>query len=158
MYLQGKPIMLPQSMEVLPAVLSFLPRYARFLGHPPTAGAPARHKGVVDHREGVGKSPFDNNFSEMRSRMRVYLEREKVGSCSLLLRGRLQRRCQFQSLHLLQLLLHLRSEKSNFSPIVNDCKVHSLYCTLHRILFKKLSDSSPYSIDCKPTNVGFEWF
>ena len=54
-------------MEVLPAVLTFLPRYARCpgLGVPPTA----RHKGVVDHREGVGNSPFDNNYNEMRSRM-----------------------------------------------------------------------------------------
>ena len=75
-------------MEVLPAVLALLPRYARFLGVEPTA----RHKGVVDHREGVVTSPFDNNYNEMRSRMRVYLEREKVGSCSLYLRGRLQRR------------------------------------------------------------------
>ena len=78
-------------MEVLPAVLSFLPRYARGRGVFPTA----RHKGVVDHREGVGLSPFDNNYNEMRSRMRVYLEREKVGSCSLYLRGRLQPRFQF---------------------------------------------------------------
>ena len=82
-------------MEVLPAVLSFLPRYARFIRVVPTA----RHKGVVDHREGVVTSPFDNNYNEMRSRMRVYLEREKVGSCSL--RGRLQRQCQFE-LHILQ--------------------------------------------------------
>ena len=76
-------------MEVLPAVLSFLPRYARCLGVVPTA----HHKGVVDDREGGGNSPFDNNYNEMRSRMRVYLEREKVGSCSLYLRGRLQ--CRF---------------------------------------------------------------
>ena len=94
-------------MEVLPAVLSFLPRYARFPDCPvltvlqPTT----RHKGVtvdqptrVDHREGVGPSPFDNNYNEMRSRMRVYLERGKVGSCSLYLRGRLQCRFEFQSL------------------------------------------------------------
>ena len=81
-------------MEVLKAVLSFLPRYARGPGVPPTA----RHKGVVDHREGVVTSPFDNNYNEMRSRMRVYLERGKVGSCSLLLRGRLQRRFQFHRL------------------------------------------------------------
>ena len=77
-------------MEVLPAVLASLPRYARGhgLGVPPTA----RHKDVVDHREGVVISPFDNNYNEMRSRTRDYLvpEREKVGPCSLLLRGRLQ--------------------------------------------------------------------
>ena len=94
-------------MEVLPAVLAFLPRYARFPGVMPTA----RHKGVFDRREGVDPSPFDNNYSEMRSRMRFYLEREKVGSCSLLLRGRLQRRFQVA---ILQLLLDLRSEKINF--------------------------------------------
>ena len=76
-------------MEVLPAALAFLPRYARGPGGSPTA----RHKGVVDHREGVVFSPFDNNYNEMRSRMRVYLERGKVGSCRLLLRGRLQ--CRF---------------------------------------------------------------
>ena len=81
-------------MEVLPDILSFLPRYARGLSVGPTA----RHKGVVDHREGVVLPPFVNDYNEMRSRMRVYLEREKVGSCSLYLRGRLQRRCQFQSL------------------------------------------------------------
>ena len=81
-------------MEVLPAVLSFLPRYARFIGVVSTA----RHNGVVDHREGVTLSPFDNNYNEMRSRMRVYLEREKVGSCSLYLRRRVQCRCQFPSL------------------------------------------------------------
>ena len=75
-------------MEVLPAVLPLLPRYARFPGVLPTA----RHKGIVDHREGVVTSPFDNNYNEMRSRIRVYLEREKVGSCSLYLQGRLQRR------------------------------------------------------------------
>ena len=46
-------------MEVLPAVLAFLPRYARGLGATPTA----RHKGVVDHREGVVTSPFDNNYN-----------------------------------------------------------------------------------------------
>ena len=73
-------------MEFFPAVLAFLPRYARCPGVTPTA----RHKGVVDHRERVETSPFDNNYNEMRSRMRVYLEREKVGSCSLLLQGRLQ--------------------------------------------------------------------
>ena len=77
-------------MEVLPAVLTFLPRYARCPG--PFVPTTARHKGVVDHREGVGNSPFDNNFSEMRSRMTVYLKREKVGPYSLYLRGRLQRR------------------------------------------------------------------
>ena len=77
-------------MEVLPAVLAFLPRYARFPG--PGVEPTARHKDVVDNREGVSVSPFDNNYNEMRSRMRVYLEREKVGSCSLLLRGRLQPR------------------------------------------------------------------
>ena len=73
-------------MEVLPAVLSFLPRYARGIGVEPTA----RHKGVVDHREGVTFSPFDNNYNEMWSRRRVYLEGEKKGSCSLYLQGRLQ--------------------------------------------------------------------
>ena len=104
-------------MEVLPAVLAFLPRYARGLGVLPTA----RHKGVIDNREGVSVSPFDNNYNEMRSRMRVYLERGKVGSCSLYLRGRFQRRFQ---LFLLRLLLHLRREKFNFSPIVNDYIVH----------------------------------
>ena len=89
-------------MEVLPAVLSFLPRYARFPDCPvltvlqPTT----RHKGVtvdqptrVDHREGVGPSPFDKNYNEMRSRMRVYLEGGKVGSCRSPLQGRLQCRC-----------------------------------------------------------------
>ena len=75
-------------MEVLPAVLTFLPRYTRCPGVFPTA----HHKGVVDHREGGGNSPFDNNYNEMRSRVRVYLEREKVGSCSFHLQGRLQRR------------------------------------------------------------------
>ena len=95
-------------MEVLPAVLASLPRYARGVGVISTQRTAARHKGVVNHREGVVFSPFDNNYNEMRSRMRVYLEREKVGSCSLLLQGRLQRRCQFPSLHL---LLDLRSEK-----------------------------------------------
>ena len=74
-------------MEVLPAVLAFLPRYARFPGVMPTA----RHKGVFNQRQRVGPSPFDNNYNEMRSRKRVYLEREKVGLCSLHLRGRLQR-------------------------------------------------------------------
>ena len=110
-------------MEVLPAVLSFLPRYARFPDCPvltvlqPTT----RHKGVtvdqptrVDHREGVGPSPFDNNYNEMRSRMRVYLEREKVGSCRLHLRGRLQRLCKFQSLPLLS---SLRSDHFNCSSL-----------------------------------------
>ena len=77
-------------MEVLPAVLTFLPRYTRCPA--PFVPTTARHKGVIDHREGVTQSPFDNNYNEMRSRMRVYLEREKVGSCSLLLQGRLQRR------------------------------------------------------------------
>ena len=52
-------------MEVLPAVLAFLPRYARCIGLFPTA----RHKGVFDHREGVITSSFDNNYNEMRSRM-----------------------------------------------------------------------------------------
>ena len=93
-------------MEVLPAVLSFLPRYARCLGVVPTA----RHKGVVDHREGVVLPPFDNNYNEMRSRMRVYLERGKVGSCSLHLRERLQRLFQFP---ILQLLSNLRSNHFN---------------------------------------------
>merc|ERR1711962_590600 len=46
--------LLAQGMEVLPAVLSFLPRYARCLRVHPTA----RHKGVVDHREGVLRSPW----------------------------------------------------------------------------------------------------
>ena len=78
-------------MEVIPAVLSFLPRYARFLGLgvKPTA----RHKGVVDHREGVAPFPFDDNSNELRSRLRVYLVGGKVGSCRLHFRGRLQRRC-----------------------------------------------------------------
>lgn len=49
-------------------------------------------------------------------------------------------------------------KKISFSPIVNDCKVHSLYITLHRISFKKLSDSSPCSIDNKRKKVGFEGF
>ena len=105
-------------MEVLPAVLAFLPRYARCIGVPPTA----RHKGVFDHREGVVFSPFDNNYNERRSRMRVYLERGKVGSCRSPLRGRLQCRLELQSL---QQLLDLRSENFNFSPIVNDCEVHT---------------------------------
>ena len=42
-------------MEVLPAVLAFLPRYARGPDESPTA----RHKDVVDHSEGVAISPFD---------------------------------------------------------------------------------------------------
>merc|ERR1719430_595299 len=48
--------LLAQSMEVLPAVLASLPRYARFpdLGVEPTA----RHKGVFDHREGVRLPPW----------------------------------------------------------------------------------------------------
>ena len=96
-------------MEVLPDVLAFLPRYARGLGVQPTA----RHKGVVDHREGVAFSPFDNKYSEMRRRMRVHLERGKVGSCRLLLRGRLQRLFQFL---FLQLLSNLRSE--DFKQVV----------------------------------------
>ena len=45
--------------------------------------------------------------------MRVYLVEGKVGSCSLLLRGRLQRRFQFL---LLQLLSNLRSE--DFKQVV----------------------------------------
>ena len=106
-------------MEVLPALLAFLPRYARFSGQ----GVPttARHNGVFDHREGVVNSPFDNNYNERRSRIRVYLERGKVGSCRSPLRGRLQCRLELQSL---QQLLDLRSENFNFSPIVNDCIVH----------------------------------
>ena len=87
MYFNESTMMLPQGVEVLPAVLAFLPRYARCLRVEPTA----RHKGVVDHREGVITSPFNDNYSEMRSRMRVYLVGGKVGSCRLHLRGRLQR-------------------------------------------------------------------
>ena len=99
-------------MEVLPADLAFLPRYARGLGVLPTA----RHKGVIDDREGVFPSPFDNNYNEMRSRMRVYLVGGKVGLCSLLLRERLQ--CLFQFLFP-QLLLDLCSENFIFTSIVN---------------------------------------
>ena len=68
-------------MEVLPAVLTFLPRYARGLGVISTA----RHKGVVDHREGVILSPCDNEYCCRSIRMRVYLVGGKVGLCSLLL-------------------------------------------------------------------------
>ena len=56
-------------MEVLPAFLAFLPRYARSPGVGPTA----RHKGVVDHREGVVSSTFEQNHSELRSSMRESL-------------------------------------------------------------------------------------
>ena len=62
-------------MKVLPAVLAFLPRYARCLRVGPTA----RHKGVVDHREGVAISPFGNNYNKMRSRMRGVLPGEGKG-------------------------------------------------------------------------------
>ena len=62
-------------MEILPAVLAFLPRYARFPGVNPTA----RHKVVVDHREGVAISPFGNNYNKMRSRMREILPGEGKG-------------------------------------------------------------------------------
>ena len=62
-------------MEVFPAFLPFLPRYARCL----IVGPTARHKGVVDHREGVVNSPFDNDYSEMRSRMREVLPGEGKG-------------------------------------------------------------------------------
>ena len=58
-------------MEVLPAVLTFLPRYTRCPA--PFVPTTARHKGVIDHRKGVTQSPFDNNYNAMRSRMRVYL-------------------------------------------------------------------------------------
>lgn len=62
-------------MEVLPADLSLLPRYARCPGIKPTA----RHKSVVDQREGVAISPFDNNYNEMRSWRREGLPGEGKG-------------------------------------------------------------------------------
>ena len=137
-------------MEVLPAVVAFLPRYARFSGQ----GVPttARHKGVFDHREGVAFSPFDNNYNEMRSRMRVHLERGNVGSCSLLLRGRLQRRFEFRSLRLLSDLL---SKKISFSLIVNDCIVHSIILYIEYRSKSCLIHWPIYSIYYKPTKVGF---
>ena len=96
-------------MEVLPAVLAFLPRYARGLREEPTTS----HKVVVDHREGVFPSPFDNNHCETRSRMRVYLVGGNVGSCSLNLRERLQRLFQFLLLQLLSSLRTVRSDHFN---------------------------------------------
>ena len=104
-------------MEVLPAVLAFLPRYARGPGVACCvlrAGPTARHNGVVDHREGVFPSPFNSNFNEIRSRVRIYLVGGKVGSCSLHLQGRLQRLFQF---HILQLLSNLRSNYFNCSSL-----------------------------------------
>ena len=59
--------------------------------------------------------PLMTNIAEMKSRMIVYLEREKVGSCNLHLRGRLQRLRR----QILQLSSNLRSESFYFSSILN---------------------------------------
>ena len=104
-------------MEVLPAVLPLLPRYARGLGVVPTA----RHKGVVDHREGVVISPFDKLLWDEEQDESLPGE-GKGGIVQLAFAGK-------TSTSVLgpepPEIIRPAQWKVYFSPIVNGCKVHS---------------------------------